>query len=206
LLLQAQVHPGSVLGVGSIISDMSLLTETEIRLESLLAPKYEGTDFRSDVSSAGGVLDRVRLELNRLGPSSMRGLRWLDIGCGCDLEFGDDSLPALPLLAAMKEIEVTGVDKYAYTGPGANLYRHICHDLTAPNVDFREITGESDFDVVTSINFLDEHIRTSSPALLDLLGDDRGEAREVLKRIRAAAWQVLSPGGVWIWGVEVKRK
>jgi len=42
--------------------------------------------------------------------------------------------------------------------------------------------------------------------LLDLLDDDRGEAGKVLKKIRAAAWQVLSPGGVWIWGVEVKRK
>jgi len=70
--------------------------------------------------------------LDRFSPGSLQGLSWLDIGCGCDLGFGDDLLPALPLLAAMEEIEVIGVDKYTYTGPGANLYRHICHDLTDP--------------------------------------------------------------------------
>lgn len=182
------------------------LTEAENQAEILLAREYGGTYLRSDVSRAGAVLDRVQLELDRLGSGKMKGLRWLDVGCGCDLGLGDGSLPALPLLAAIEGVAVVGVDKYPYTGPGLNLYRHVCYDLTGADLDFRKITGLDRFDVVTAINFLDEHISTSSPTLLSLLDDDYGEARNVLKRIKTAAWQVLSPGGVWVWGVEVKKK
>lgn len=182
------------------------LTEAENRLETLLASDYDGTDFKSHISIAGGVLDRVRRELDRLGPVGLKGLKWLDIGCGCDLGFGDDLLPALPLLAAIEGVTVVGVDKYPYTGPELDLYRHVCCDLASTDLDFKQVTGVGKFDVVTAINFLDEHISTSSPALLTQLGDDYGKARRVLERIKKAAWEVLSPGGIWIWGVEVKRK
>lgn len=149
-----------------------------------------------NLALAALTLDKLA---RRLGGNTYRcfsDIPILDLGCGCDPQYGDHCLPLLPMIAGAFAARAYGIDMFPYTRGGAGLYTHITADLVKP-VDLTLLTGERQFMLINATGLVGSN---SSPALT-IHADYQGEDYELKQQLIAEARLALDPNGIIIWDV-----